>query len=561
MGGGEGRARVISGLNFNPKIAYFSMEIFVDPDIHTYSGGLGMLAGDTMRTFADLNIPVVAVTLLSEKGYLRQRIVEDRQVEEEDEFDPSEKMLLIAKEVVLNIRGEDVKVRPWCYFVKGTSGYSLPVIFLDTNVKGNSDWARELTSYLYGGDPDYRLAQEIVLGIGGFRILKELNFSSIYRFHMNEGHASFLTLELYRKTRNIDFVRRQCVFTTHTPVKAGHDSFSIKKVEEFLGYSIPEDILPYVTDNGNLNMTKLGMFFSHYINGVAKKHKETSSMLFPHYSIDSITNGVHSLTWVSEPFKRLFDRYMPGWRQDPYILRSASGIPSNEVWHAHMEAKKALIDYINNNFGKGFSHDLFTIGFARRMTAYKRPYLLFYDEDRLREIARSVNGLQIVYSGKAHPKDEEGKRIIERVIRAGRRLEPDVRFIFIPNYDFRIAKLMVSGVDLWLNTPRIPMEASGTSGMKAAHNGVPQLSTLDGWWKEGYIEGVTGWAIGEEDQESDDQRDSRDLYDKLEYRILPIFYKFRERWIEIMKNCIALNASFFNTQRMVEQYVLNAYFL
>lgn len=557
----EERPKVISSLSYAPKIAYFSMEICVEADIPSYSGGLGVLAGDTLRTFADLNIPAVGVTLLSEKGYLYQELTEDgEQVEKPYPFDPKKRLILIAKDATVKINGKEVKIRPWCYFIRGVSGYKVPIVFLDTNLRENGEWERTLTRYLYGGDTDYRLAQEIVLGIGGFRILKGLGFTSIYRFHMNEGHASFLTLELYRKTKNVDFVRRQCVFTTHTPVKAGHDMFDMEKVKQFLG-DFPEEILPYVTEKDMLNMTRLGMFFSHYINGVAKKHREVSKSMFPHYSIDSITNGVHSLTWVSEPFRRLFDKYMPGWRQDPYILRSASGMPNEDVWNAHMEAKRKLIDFINEKFGENFSYDKFTIGFARRMTAYKRPYLLFYDRERLLKISEVAGGLQIVYSGKAHPKDTEGKEIIKRIISAGKKLKPKVNFIFIPNYDMNIAKMMVSGVDLWLNTPRIPMEASGTSGMKAAHNGVPQLSTLDGWWKEGYIEGVTGWAIGDEDQESDDLRDSRDMYDKLEYRIIPIFHRFRDKWINIMKNCIALNASFFNTQRMVEQYVLNAYFL
>jgi len=558
---GEERARVITSLSFNPKIAYFSMEIFVDSRIPTYSGGLGVLAGDMIRTFADLNIPAVAVTLLSEKGYFYQEITEDgRQIEKPEDFDPREHLVLIAKDVTVKIAGTDVKVRPWCYFVRGISGYKVPVIFLDTNLEENGKWERKLTSYLYGGDSDYRLGQEIILGIGGMKVLKALGFYSIYRFHMNEGHASFLALELYKRTKNVDFVRKQCVFTTHTPVRAGHDLFDLDRVLHFLG-DFPEEIIPHVTTDGKLNMTKLGMFFSHYINGVAKKHRETSMGMFPHYSIDSITNGVHSLTWVSEPFQEIFDRYMPGWRMDPYILRSASGIPNDVIWEAHLRAKEKLINFVNERFEQNFDMDKFTIGFARRMTAYKRPHLLFYDPERLRKLGEKFDGLQIVYSGKAHPKDVEGKEIITKVIKIGRSLKPEIKFVFIPNYNPDIAKLLVSGVDLWLNTPRIPMEASGTSGMKAAHNGVPQLSTLDGWWKEGYIEGVTGWAIGREDQESNDARDSRDMYDKLEYRILPIFYKYRERWTEIMKNCIALNASFFNTQRMVEQYVLNAYFL
>ena len=566
MDNGEERVRTVSVLPYNPKVAYFSMEVGVDPDIPSYSGGLGILAGDTIKSCADLNIPLVGVTLLSEKGYFDQKIDEEgNQIEMPVDFSPASHLTLIAKETTIMIEGKPVKIKPWYHLVEGASGYKIPVIFLDTDIPENGEWERSLTKYLYGGDNRYRLAQEMVLGIGGFRMLKELGFTGVYRFHMNEGHASLLTLELYNKTRNVDYVRKQCVFTTHTPVPAGHDQFDLSLARSLLGDMLPEEIIPDITFENKLNMTKLGLFFSHYINGVAKRHGEVSREMFPGYSIDSITNGVHSLTWVSDSFKKLFDKHMPGWRFDPYMLRSAFSIPKEEIWNAHMEAKRKLIDYVNEKTGMGMSYDIFTIGFARRQTAYKRPDLLISDPERLKKIAEKSGAMQIIYAGKAHPKDTQGKEIIKKIIQTQKQINCDkIKMVFLENYDMRLAQLMVAGVDLWLNTPRRPMEASGTSGMKAAHNGVPQFSTLDGWWIEGHIENITGWSIGSRikgEKKPDEERDKEDLYTKLEEKILPKFYNDRDNWIRTMRSCIAINASFFNTQRMVEQYVLNAYFL
>ncbi|HID25633.1 MAG TPA: alpha-glucan family phosphorylase [Thermoplasmata archaeon] len=562
----DGRVRTVSVLPYNPKVAYFSMEIGINPEIPSYSGGLGILAGDTVKSCADLNVPMVAITLLSEKGYFDQRIDENgNQIEMPVQFSPSSHLTLIARETMVTIEGKPVKIRPWYYLAEGVSGYRIPVIFLDTNMEENGEWERTLTKYLYGEDERYRLAQEIILGIGGFRMLKELGFTGVYRFHMNEGHASLLTLEIYNRTKNVDYVRKQCVFTTHTPVPAGHDQFDLSLARSLLGDMLPEEIIPDVTFENKLNMTKLGLFFSHYINGVAKKHGEVSREMFPGYSIDSITNGVHSITWVSESFQKLFDKYMPGWRFDPYTLRSAFSIPKEEIWNAHMEAKKQLIDFVNETTNVDMSYEVFTIGFARRQTSYKRPDLLISDPDQLMRIAEKSGPMQIIYAGKAHPKDVQGKEIIRKIFQVQRQFNnSSVKIVFLENYDMWMAQRMVAGVDLWLNTPRRPMEASGTSGMKAAHNGVPQLSTLDGWWIEGHIENITGWSIGSkrmEGEESDDDRDRDDLYNKLENKILPKFYNDRENWIRTMRSCIAINASFFNTHRMVEQYVLNAYFL
>jgi len=559
--------KTVAGLGGKPKIAYFSMEIGIDENIPSYSGGLGILAGDTIKSCADLAVPIVGVTLLSEKGYFYQKIDENgNQIEMPINFAVSNFLNLMPVTTNVNIDGRDVKVRAWLYQYKGVGDFIVPVFFLDTNVDGNSEWDRELTKYLYGGDNRYRLAQEIILGIGGVKILKELGYTTIDRYHMNEGHAALGTLELFNRHNDIEKVRDQCVFTTHTPVAAGHDQFDMSFAKPMIGSILPDFILDDVTFENKLNMTRLALFFSHYVNGVAKKHGEVSRMMFPGYSIDSITNGVHTTTWVSGPFQRLFDKYMSGWRSDPYILRSAFSMDKNEVWNAHMEAKQVLINFVNKRFNVGMNYDDLTIGFGRRQTAYKRPDLLLSDKNRLLDIADKVGPIQIIYAGKAHPKDGSGKDTIRNIFNSMKNINGmnrKVKIAYIHNYDMTIGKMMTSGVDIWLNTPRRPREASGTSGMKAAHNGVPQFSTLDGWWLEGCIENITGWSIGPEKtehEESDDEIDKKDLYDKLENWIIPKYYKDRDNWIRTMRSCIAINASFFNTNRMIQQYVLNAYF-
>lgn len=552
-------------MNGSPKIAYFSMEIGINERIPTYSGGLGVLAGDTLKSCADLNIPIVGITLLSENGYFYQKIDEHgNQIELPYKFNIEDFLEPLPTTVTVPLEGREVKVKIWYFTVKGINDYLVPVFFLDTNVEGNSDWDRNLTKYLYGGDLKYRLAQEIILGIGGVRAVHKLGYRTIEKYHMNEGHAAFGTLELYKKFKNIEDVRKRCVFTTHTPVPAGHDQFDLGLARSMLGEFLPESILPDITFNNLLNMTRLALFFSNYVNGVAKKHGEVSRQMFPGHDIDTITNGVNTQRWVSDPFQRLFDKHIPFWRTDPYVLRSALGIDKTEIWDAHMQAKRTLIDFINNRYNVGMNYDYFTMGFARRQTPYKRPELLVSDPDRLREMSEKIGPIQIIYAGKAHPKDQHGKDLIKKIISAKNSIGGNVKMVFIHNYDITIGKLLVAGVDLWVNTPRRPMEASGTSGMKAAMNGVPQFSTLDGWWIEGRIENITGWAIGSRksnEGESDDNADRQDLFDKLEQVIIPKYYHNRENWIRTMRSCIAINGSFFNTNRMMQQYVLNAYFI
>ncbi len=552
------------------KIAYFSMEICVDSKIPTYSGGLGILAGDTLRSAADLGVPMVGITLLCKKGYLRQKIDQEGcQQELPEEWNPEGVLAKLPAQVQVEIERRKVTVQVWMYMIRGLDGHNVPVYFLDTDLAENSDYDRSLSYYLYGGDDRYRLAQEIVLGIGGVRMLRELGFKDIFRYHMNEGHASLLALELLNNSNNhqenkwdIEQVKKKCVFTTHTPVPAGIDQFPYQLVEQVLGNIIPYELLRKLAGEERLNMTQLALNLSHYINGVAKRHGLVSREMFPGYHIDSITNGVHSATWTGKCFAQLYDQYIPGWKSDPFSLRYALNIPDEEVWHAHQKAKEELIDYINEVTNLKFDPEILTIGFARRATTYKRADLIFYDLNRLINITSRVGKIQLVFAGKAHPQDQPGKVLIQKIINISRQLSAteNIKIVYLENYDMDLGKRLTSGVDLWLNTPRKPKEASGTSGMKAAHNGVPSFSVLDGWWVEGCIEGITGWSIGSAaNVESIDENEADSLYKKLELHIIPIYYNKKSQWINIMRHCIAINASFFNTHRMVLQYVSNAY--
>jgi len=564
-------------MNEKRNIAYFSMEIGLDPAIPTYSGGLGVLAGDTIRSAADLQVPMVAVTLLHRKGYFHQKLdAGGWQIEEPVEWVVEDFLKEMLPRASVTIEGRTVHLRAWRYETRGISGFNVPVYFLDTDLPENSEWDRTLTHYLYGGDQHYRLCQEVILGIGGVRMLRALGYDKIERFHMNEGHSSLLTLELLdeeakkagRKRihhEDVEKVREKCVFTTHTPVPAGHDQFPLDLVNRVLEY---REVILEMRDvfccEGLLNMTYLALNLSRYINGVAKKHGEVSRLMFAGYTIDAITNGVHGVTWVAKFFQELYDRYIPGWRQDNFSFRYALGIPKDEIWSAHQEVKRHLIHQVNRETGGEMDVDVLTIGFARRATTYKRGDLLFTDIERLKSIASRAGSFQFIYAGKAHPQDQGGKELIKRIFQAKERLKPDVKIAYIENYDMKFGKMITSGVDLWLNTPQPPMEASGTSGMKAALNGVPSFSVLDGWWVEGHIEGVTGWSIGETRRDTEESnnwsKDASSIYDKLERIILPLFYRDRDRFVDVMRYCIALNGSFFNTQRMIQEYVLKAYF-
>lgn len=559
-----------------PLVAYFSMEIGMSPLVPTYSGGLGVLAGDTIRSAADLEIPFVAVTLLHRHGYFYQRLDEQgRQLEEPVAWAIDDFVEPMDPVVHVEVEGRSVAVRAWRYRVKGESGFEVPVYLLDTDLSENNESDRKLTDNLYGGDLLYRLSQEVVLGYAGLRMLRALGYGDISRYHLNEGHAALLVLALLEEKSAgdarpvtpphvaLEAVRERCVFTTHTPVPAGHDQFPADLARRVLGERRCGLLSLCAQDHG-LNMTLLALRGSRFINGVAMKHGEVSSSLFPGYPIHSITNGVHAVTWAAPAFQALYDRYLRDWRRDQLSLRYAISIPSQEIWTVHLEAKYALIEYVNRTTNAGFDRDVFTIGFARRATAYKRAGLIFHDVARLRKIAGGA-AIQILFGGKAHPRDEQGKEIIRFLHGMREQLRGSIAMTYVPNYDMAMARLICAGVDLWLNTPLPPMEASGTSGMKAAVNGVPSLSVLDGWWIEGHLEDVTGWSIGDkvdsclEPSSETDQCHADSLYGKLEQKVLPMFYHDRAKYIEVMRHSIALNGAFFNTQRMVTQYVNNAY--
>ncbi len=560
----------------DPVIAYFSMEIGLSVDIPTYSGGLGVLAGDTIKAAADLQLPMVAITLASRKGYFRQSITKQGwQQEAPNEWHPENSLELMPAKVLVSIENRDVKVQAWMKRVKSPAGGEVPVFYLDTDIEGNQPQDRAITDHLYGGDNEYRLKQEIVLGLGGARILSSLGFR-VRKYHMNEGHASLLTLELLNRTRrpvedtwdernswDPHKVMQQCVFTTHTPVTAGHDRFPYDLVLRVLGEEVPLFLLQELGGTDELNMTMLALNLSRYVNGVAKKHGEVSQALFPGFEIHAITNGIHPFTWASPHMVKLFSRYFPSWGVEPELLVRVDTIPDQEIWDAHAGAKAILFQYIAETTGITLDPELLTIGFARRVATYKRGNLIFSDLERLLQIGKGK--IQLLFAGKAHPHDLPGKEIIHNIVGEIEKLQGQIDVIYLENYDMQLASLLIPGVDLWLNNPMRPLEASGTSGMKAALNGVPNFSVLDGWWIEGHIEGVTGWSIGPAPQgNSIDQNhtdeDVHDLYEKLENTILPLYYEDRPGWIRVMKNAIGKNAYYFNTLVMMRRYVSEAYF-
>lgn len=551
-------------------VAYFSMEIAIDRRIPTYSGGLGMLAGDTLRSAADLGVPLVAFSLAHRKGYFQQHLNHSGdQSEEVQPWNPADLCTEEAARIRVSVEGRDVTVRAWRYDLVGRYGHIVPIYLLDTDLDGNSGWDRGLSDHLYGGDTNYRLQQEIVLGLGGVRLANAMGLR-VNVYHMNEGHAALLTLALLESEMgggplnspteaDIQQVRNKCVFTTHTPVPAGHDRFSTEQAIRILGGDRTSRLEKLgVFEDGLLNMTMLALRFSRYANGVAMQHGKVSREMFPQYQIDSITNGVHAPTWISEPVQQVLDTHIPAWRRDNLYLRNAIDLPEQEILSAHQQAKEALLTEIATRTGLVLNPNVLTLGFARRAATYKRASLMFTDPERLLKIAQQAGGLQILYAGKAHPADEPGKALIHNVIETAAKLSNDMlRIVYLENYAWDLGALLTAGVDVWVNTPRRPYEASGTSGMKAALNGVPSLSILDGWWIEGCIEGVTGWAI---EDGAGDAEEAINLYKKLENAVVPMYRNEPEKWAKMMRTTLAFNGSYFNTNRMVKQYTRNAYY-
>jgi len=553
-----------------PLVAYVSMEIAVASGVATYSGGLGMLAGDVVRAAADAGYPMAGVTLLYRDGYFRQHLdASGAQHEEPQSWRPDAALEQLGPVVTIAISGRPVNASIWRYRVEGIDGHTVPVYFLDTDRADNDDDARGLTRALYGGDARYRLEQETLLGLGTVALLRALGHDRVRTYHMNEGHSALLILALLDEARTADHglpahddlagVRERCTFTTHTPVPAGHDCFGLDLVHDVLGAERTAALRALdLADGDVLNMTHLALRASRFTNAVAMKHGEVSRAMFPHAEIHAITNGVHAGTWTSQPFQQLYDRRLAGWRRDNWHLRQAAGIPLQEIADAHAAAKHALIERVAHATGKLLDPNRFTIGLARRATAYKRNDLILRDTERLAAIAGLFGGIQIVFGGKAHPRDGDGKAMIQHIVGTAHALAGTVDIVYVENYDMSWGASLTSGADIWLNTPRPPNEASGTSGMKAAMNGVPSLSVMDGWWIEGALDGLTGWSI-DATTGANDERTADAVYTLLQHTILPAYTNDRDRYTEVMRGAIAFNASHFNAQRMLAQYAIDAY--
>jgi starch phosphorylase len=548
------------------QIAYFCMEMGLTSAMPTYNGGLGVLAGDTLKSLADLRVPTVGLSLLYKQGYFEQHVDENGvQTSTAEEWDPHEFLQPLQSTVTVQLEGRTITVGVWEYSLKGYSDFEVPIYFLDTDLEENDPEDRQITDHLYAGDDYHRFKQEAILGIGGIRMLDALGCHNITNYHMNEGHSSLLTVELlnyiYDEDKDMDEnlheLRDRCIFTTHTTVPAAHDRFEKSMVESALGEGyIPRRMYEMSADEEErLNMTHLAMNFSRFINGVAKKHRDVSLEMFPQYDIEAITNGIHVNTWVGDHMRELFSYHIPGWENEPSMLRNALRLPRNELWNAHQAQKQQLIEYIREVNGAELNVDTFTIGFGRRMTLYKRPSFIFENLERLLKIHNEIGHMQFVFSGKAHPDEQQSQELIEELYSYMEKLGDRMSVVFLEDYSMEIAHHMISGVDLWLNNPRVPKEASGTSGMKAALNGIPSLSTLDGWWLEGCVEEKTGWGI-----EPQTETEHESLYNKLEYVIIPKYYQHRDEYQEIMRNAIAINGAYFHTDRMVKEYLVRAYF-
>jgi starch phosphorylase len=619
---GEGQDQTWLGRNrpemVGKTVAYFSAEFGLHRALPIYSGGLGVLAGDHAKEASDMGIPLVGVSLLYRQGYLRQRINHDGwQHDEPARLDPRAE----PTTQVLSPDGSPVVVEvdladgsgPLCLAVWKVQVGRVPIYLLDSDVDGNPEWTRELSSRLYGGDTEHRLRQEIVLGIGGVRLLRSLGIEPTY-WHANEGHAALHLLERVRERvlggkpfdDAVEAVRACTIFTTHTPVPAGHDIFSHSMMERYfqnywpeLGLSREEFMaLGAHGDKAGFNFTALSLRLASNVNGVSEKHGEVSREmwhdLWPGSSatdapIIHITNGVHLRTWISPIMRELYDRYLPRrWRdrqEDSLMWETILNIPDREFWEAHITAKQALIDEMDERARRRYAAgdfdawqmlssgpfqnaNVLTLGFARRFATYKRATLLFRDMERLAAILNHPDHpVQIVFAGKAHPADQGGRSLIREIYLKARDPKLGGRISFAEDYEMGLASLLVAGVDVWLNNPRYPLEASGTSGMKAAANGVPNCSILDGWWIEGWDRRNTnGWGIApsELSGEAQDEAEANAFYEMLEQQIVPMYYDrgpsgLPHEWIALSKEAIRTVAPNFSARRMVIDYVDKLY--
>jgi starch phosphorylase len=559
-------------------IAYFSMEVALDSDMSTYSGGLGVLAGDTLKTFADFGYTALGITLLNELGYVEQEIDSTgKQVNQPEKWNKEEHLIKLPFTVEIPFNGRSIICVVWRYDIVGQSGKTVSVYFLDSNIPRNDKYDRALTSYLYGGDSRYRLSQEQILGVGGLILLDKIGYKpgQVRIYHLNEGHASFAGLSLYEQAVKslparkvaLDYVNSKLVFTTHTSVAAGHDRFLLADVKKSLPAHLYKALPEEALIKNELCMSRLALYFSGAVTGVARTHEKTAEKMFPGHDVIPVTNGAYHLEWVHPYFKKLYDEHIPEWRHNPSFLRQVLNIPDDKIWATHSRAKRQLMEYINTISPNKFSADVCTLGFARRVTSYKRPTLILSDLDELEEKISSVGPLQIIFAGEAHPRDKQAAELIREIFQKIQKHKGKITMVFLEDYDMAMALKLVAGVDIWLNTPLRTHEASGTSGMKAAFNAIPHLSVLDGWWPEGWIEGITGWSVGTDLTEAriDDQEswglEVADLYHKLASTILPLYYQNRSGFIKMMKYSAALNGSYFNTYRMIREYTSKVYFL
>jgi len=540
------------------------MEVGVDSRIRTYSGGLGVLAGDMAYSFADLGYPATFVTLLSRNGYTSQRLdASAGQLDSPEPWDWKELLSPTGVMTTMEVWGKPQTIGAWEYRIRGKAETS--VLFLDVDYSQNDRAVREATDRLYGGEPTDRLTQDIILGIGGYRVLKALG-RDVDMYHLNESHAAFAIIELLRDAGSAEATRRKCAFTTHTPVAAGNDVFRVEAVEGALkGYSWVN--WGEESSDGAVNLSRLASKYSGVTSAVSMKHSFVAERVVGHDRIVYVTNGAYHRRWVHPELKKLYDKHLGGWEDTPSLMGGAVELPSEALSSAHAVAKHSLVNLVNLRHPGHFDESVLTICVAKRFTGYKRNGMLLGDQEKLQMIAEEEGGLQVVYAGKTHPRDASAKAMLADILRKAdllNRAARKVRVAVLENYDIDMAKVLVAGADVWLNNPRRPLEACGTSGIKAAMNGVLNLSVYDGWWLEGGIDGVNGWGVGKRADWSDlsdsvEGEDEASLYSKLSTSVLPTFYKERERWVDMQKRSIATVGPLFNSYRMVEEYVTRVY--
>jgi len=602
----------------NKTIAYFSFEFGLHSSLPIYSGGLGILSGDHAKEASDLGLPFVGIGFMYPQGYFRQRIPShgwQEAVYQQLDMSQAPVMPVRGKDgrdlrISVNLAGRSVHARIWHVRVG-----RIPLYLLDTDVDENDPWDRELSARLYSGDSEMRIRQEVMLGVGGVRALNALGITPSV-WHMNEGHSAFLILECIRQRvihgmsfeQAAEEVRRSSVFTTHTPVPAGHDTFGFHLVDQYFGgfwdeMGISRERFLGLGDHEEhwgmaFNMTVLALRTAGQSNAVSQLHGEVSREMWrevwpskpaKEVPIKAITNGIHVSTWIARELNHLFNKYLgPDWLQrqdDPAIWERLDDIPDEELWFLHQHLKRKLLGFLRERVrrrwvdgrndptqvltsGTLLDPEALTIGFARRFATYKRATLIFRDLDRLHRILLDTHRpVQLIFAGKAHPADEPGKALIQQIYNLAKHNQLGGRVAFVEDYDMHMARFLTQGVDLWLNTPRRPREASGTSGMKSVLNGIPNMSILDGWWVEGY-NGANGWAIGEkrydDNENAQDESDAESIYRLLEDEIVPLFYN-RDRddiprgWVEVMRETIRSNVPRFCIRRMVKEYTTELY--